>query len=347
MGALALLLLSATPVLVPRWQDAVPPPFPNVSWIVTSPDLPNVAYASAWDEAFARNGLFGSDDGGLHWTLLAEPLAGYRIDSVQVDPGTPSRLFATTLHEHSTPDPDPDADTRVYVSEDSGRSWRERADFGGACGGSFAFAGASSEAVYLGLGCSNVVWSSLDHGFTWVERTSPSTESFGLVASPGGSLYAFSYEEIFRTRDGANSWELVSGAPPDCPTITSLMPDEDENVLIVGTGRGRYGGIDCGGISRSEDAGRTWSPTWGYKYMTGFVRDPGTPSRIFASAVRVAGFFAPPGDVLQSDDDGRTWRSLAFPSYWGVSRIAVSADGRRLYAPVYVLSIRKPLTVPR
>ena len=344
MGALPLLVLSAVPVLTPQWRVAELP-FGTVGSIATAADAPEIVYVSASDDASGQSGLFRSEDGGLHWVLLAEPLAGEKIGSVALDPQSASRLFATTFRGDFTPDPD--AETRVYVSEDAGQSWQQRADFRGVCGGSFAFGGTDVDAVYLSLACSNELWASPDHGVTWTPRISPTTDSFGVVARLDGTLYAVSYEEIFRSQDGAASWNLIAHAPPDCPFITVFSPDEDEHVLVVGTGRARFGGIECGGMYRSQDSGRTWTPTLGNRYMTGIVRDPEIPARIFTSAIRVAGFFAPPGDLYQSDDDGRSWRSLAFPGGYGAFQVGLSADGRRLYAPPSFLPIRRPLVVPR
>jgi photosystem II stability/assembly factor-like uncharacterized protein len=346
MGPIAL-LLAGMAALLPQWHVAGPP-FSNVGWIGTLPDEPEVVYATAFDAATDQSGLFRSDDGGANWALLAQPQTGDSVGSVLLDPRSPSRLFATTFRGDFTPDPD--AETHVYVSEDSGRSWMQGADFKGACGGSFALAGPGSDTVFLSLDCSNGVWASVDDGETWVERISPFPELVGLVAGPEGSLYAISYDQIFRSADGANTWELVSEAPPDCARVSGFTPDLDGDVLLVGTAIESFNGLDCGGIYRSEDRGRSWNLVLDRRDIRSFFRDPQDPSRVYAAAQRTGGFFSPDGDVYQSDDDGRTWRSLALRLYTGASQVALSPDGRRLYAAtfsgVYVLPIRRPLTIP-
>ncbi len=339
MGAFALLLLSAVPVLLPTWH-VEGPPFPLVNWIATSSDGPELVYAATSDPESGQSALFRSSDGGASWTLLAEALSGDQVSSVETDPAARSRLYATTTHGTLN-----DLETRVYVSEDSGIHWQNPLDLTGSCGGSFAFEGANPEVVYVVLSCSGRIFATFDDGVSWIERASPSPVSFHLQAAPDGTLYAATYDGIFRSTDGANSWSLFAVPPDACPGITALLLDDQQNVLILGTGRPRFGGLECGGTYRSEDAGRTWTPTLGNRYMTDFVRDPGIPTRIFASARRVNGFFAPMGDVYRSDDDGRSWQSLTFPSVLGTTQVRLSSDGRRLYALGYVLPIRRPLTV--
>ena len=339
MGALAVLLLSAVPVLVPQWHVAGPP-FPIVTAIATAPDLPNLVYAVAWDHH--HSALFRSDDGGFHWVLVIEAPVGEGIGSVEFDPQSSSRLFAT-FFGGSTPE------TYVDVSEDGGRSWQQKAHFENACGGSFVFGVRSTDSVYLSLGCSNALWASPDHGETWIPRVSPTTDLFGLDAGPDGSLYASSYAEIFRSQDGALSWDLVASAPAACPSISAFAANGGGNVLMVGTGIDTLQGLICGGIYRSEDRGRSWSLVQDRTVVGSFVRDPRSPSRIYAAARYDDGLFSPEGDIYQSDDGGRTWKSLALPIATGASQVTLSFEGRRVYAAtyggVYIFPRRRPVTV--
>jgi photosystem II stability/assembly factor-like uncharacterized protein len=287
--------------------------------------------------------VFRSSDGGLTWSLLAEALAGDTVSAVQPDPDTDSRLFATTLRFEND-----SAAGRLYVSEDSGTTWELREDLPGACGGSFAFGGA----IYLTAFCSNAIYASFDHGASWIERSSPAPSVLRLQATSDGTLYATALDGVFRSRDAAGTWEIVTGLPPGCgeATIRAFVPDEDERVLVVGAVNEGYNYFQCGGLFRSEDAGSTWSFTLDQRRITDLIRDPRVSTRLFTGASRSAGFFGQVvGGVFQSDDGGRTWRSLGLPTA-DAGQVVISSDGRRLYAltpsGLFVLPIRRPIALP-
>src|SRR5262249_14678435 len=147
--------------------------------------------------------LFRSDDGGSSWSLLAEPRTGDTVRSVQPDPRSFSRLFATTSTSQTGA-----ATTRVYASEDSGIHWQQGLEVAGACGGNFAFLSLDAEPVYLLLQCSGRVFESPDHGTTWGERSSPTYQAFRIQGAHDGLLYATAYDGIYRSTDGAGSWSL-------------------------------------------------------------------------------------------------------------------------------------------
>lgn len=320
---------------VSRWEQSGPPNAAVQSMAVAQ-DGSDALYVMASDSVTTQSAAFRSDDAGATWTLLATALPGDRASAIAVDPKDSRRVFATTVPREGG---FPTFPTRLYVSVDSGVTWRFAGDFPEACGGAFAF-DTVGPAIYLNLGCSGELLASEDAGLTWQSRNS--SLNF-LRSGPRGVLYALRDGRIVFSVNGGYSWTNRNSPPCPYGTFIKALAVDSLGRLLASTGRVRMIFVDCPGLFRSNDGGFTWtrlSPG----FSNAFVVDGSEPSRIYAtfSSFPFAG-----EDVFVSVDNGLNWRALNVPS--PAYGLALSPSGRLLYAAtdegLFRFSIRKTRVV--
>lgn len=131
-----------------------------------------------------------SDDGGKTWKTVEAPSVAAPID-VSVNPGDPKVWAVST-------------DQGIFVSQNEGRSWRQRDTTFGA-----RIAWGAPDALYA-AGKDGKVKRSADGGGSWQEVGTIGAGPKELIVSPKGELYAsVSGPEIRRSTDGGKSWSKV------------------------------------------------------------------------------------------------------------------------------------------
>ncbi len=227
-------------------------------------------------------GLFRSNDGGQTWAHVA----GLREHPSCADwqPGNGGLCLHTIV-------PHPQDHDRLWVgisavgtfeTRDGGRTWQTRnrgvrADFlpdpypeYGHCVHKIGMAASEPEWLYQQNHCG--VYRSRDGGQTWEEITEglPSRFGFPLAAHPHDrhTFYLAPLEEngrfmpgaagqIWRTRNGGDSWECLNAGLPQQHAYLGVLRD----ALGVDTldTPGVYFGTTTGQLYRSRDEGKTWS----------------------------------------------------------------------------------------
>jgi photosystem II stability/assembly factor-like uncharacterized protein len=247
------------------------------------PDEPDVVYAGVEPHA-----LFRSDDGGISFSLVRglwehphrtswQPGGGGAcLHTVLVHPDDPRRLLVAM------------SAAGVYRSSDGGASW---------------------EAANRGI--------SVPH--------SPEEERFpefgqcvhkvAMHPSRPERLFAQNHFGVYRSDDGASSWEAIeTGLPsnfgfpivvhPHKPDVVYNLPLEADGNRVPPDVRFR--------VYRSEDAGGSWHPlTEGLPegpYYAAVLRDA-----MCTDAAERAGFYVGTrlGDVFATRDEGESWSTLA------------------------------------
>ena len=152
---------------------------------------------------------------------------------------------------------------------------------------------------------------------------------------------------LFRSRDGGNSWELVSGIS-NHEHARQWQPGGGGLCLhtILRDGHRMHLGISTGGHYLSEDGGQTFNasnsgigagfvpdpyPEFG-QCVHKIARHPAAPGRLYIQ--NHGGWPDRPGiGVLRSDDYGHTWRSIAdgLPSDFGLPIIVHPHDPDTIY----------------
>jgi photosystem II stability/assembly factor-like uncharacterized protein len=160
--------------------------------------------------------------------------------------------------------------------------------------------------VYIGT-IGEGVWRSLDAGQTFTRAADGmfvECHVRALVVHPRNDrlLYLGSELGLFRSSNGADSWERVESPVNDRQVWSILIPPAEPETILVGTCPAR--------VFRSRDAGKTWDdcqiemrpdcPRILYTRVTTLAADPEDP-RAFWAGVEIDG-------LHKSDDGGLTWR---------------------------------------
>jgi photosystem II stability/assembly factor-like uncharacterized protein len=165
------------------------------------------------------------------------------------------------------------------------------------------------------------VYESRDGARSWEPRWEGmdlSTEVISLVMDRcrPDRLFAGTTATLFRSEDGAATWQPIA---PDLAgqTVFTLLPDcDDPDLLLAGATNGLY---------RSTDGGATWAAMAGLEQttVTAIARDPRQPGRLWAGT-KYRG-------IYQSSDGGASWEPIGLDS--GLDGVSVhqlisSPDGQ-------------------
>jgi photosystem II stability/assembly factor-like uncharacterized protein len=270
---------------------------PPVQCLAISPRFAEDRLVLAGTEA---DGLLRSVDAGTTWEIVPSlgrrGVAALAIGRVR---GGGHPIAAAT-------------DEGVAVSHDGGRAWRMTGpELGPVLSLLFVPLG-ETDRLLAGVARQGVIAWSDDYGTTW-QRTSEGLSASlltSLAVSPGVAqdgilLVAGPEEGVSVSADGGRTWlqrnEGLDGAAVMDVVVSSAYA-RDRTIYAATTS----------GLLRSCDQGATWERTSAPPELTRLVRsgpDPGEGS----PAVVVAGTG---GLLLQSDDAGRTWRTLRQGFEW-------------------------------
>jgi photosystem II stability/assembly factor-like uncharacterized protein len=249
--------------------------------LVIDPERPDTVYARTLDK-----GLYKSTNAGRSWQLVNDRVAGgtsFAVSSVLLDPRHTATVYASV-------------EGRVERSDDGGQSWRrldngERRKFGGP----LALDPHDPSTLYVGgvVGVSK----STDGGDTWSDPVAPQplATPFLLAVSPLPPytvyLSAVDATELFESTDAGASWVPIG------PFFRQLVPDPaSANVL--------YGLDYFWHLLKSTDGGLSFAGTPAGDLLFGtLVRDPVTPSRLYAVLLSE-------GKIIASDDDFATSQQI-------------------------------------
>jgi len=243
---------------------------------------PNIIYvgtgsADPRGNTSAGRGVWKSMDGGKTWSFTGLPEAG-QIGKIRVHPRDPDLVYVAALGHIFGPNPE----RGVYRSQDGGQTWEailQVSDKTGAI--SLAMNPDNPRVIYAGM---------------WRAERKPWTMISG--SEDGG---------IYKTTDGGNSWEKLSGGLPTGLTgkigIT-VSPADPERVWAL------IEAEPAGGVFRSDDAGKTWKRinkenklrqrAWYYMHM---VADPQDPNTVYALNT----------NLFRSVDGGKTYENIPVP----------------------------------
>jgi photosystem II stability/assembly factor-like uncharacterized protein len=220
----------------------------------------------------------------------------------------------------------------------------------------------SGDTFYFG-GVDGGVWKTTDAGTVWqpIFDKEPVASIGALAVAPSDPRVIYvgtgesdirsdlaSGDGVYRSNDGGTTWKHIGLS--DSRQISRILVDpSDARTVYVGALGHAYGPNDQRGVYKSTDGGDHWTrvldkgPDIG---IADLAMATAQPQILFAAtwnAHRPAwSTYAPlegPGNALyRSKDGGAHWEQISehgLPSEaWGRTGIAVSADGRRVYATI-------------
>jgi photosystem II stability/assembly factor-like uncharacterized protein len=242
----------------------------------------------------------------------------------------------------------------------NGLKWRLIGPFRG--GRVVAVAGVPGHATtfYFG-GVDGGIWKTTDAGVVWTPIfDGQSVGSIGALAvapSDPKTIYAGTGESdirsdlasgdgVYKSTDGGETWHHVGLR--DSRQISKIVVDpRDASIVYVGALGHAYGANEERGVFKSSDGGVHWTKVLDQGPDIGIADlalADDQPNLLFATTWRTRrppwSTYAPidgaGSGLFRSQDGGQTWTHLTGAGLpdgqWGRPAVAVSADGKRLYA---------------
>ncbi len=220
-----------------------------------------------------------------------------------------------------------------------------------------------SNSSFLFGGVDGGVWKTTDAGTVWQpifdQQSVASIGALAVAPSDPDVIYAGTGESdirsdlssgdgVYRSGDGGSTWKHVGLA--DSRQISRILVDpKDARTVYVGALGHAYGPNDERGVYKSTDGGEHWQRVLDKGPAVGIAdlaMATAKPRILFATTWNAHrstwSTYAPlegPGNGLyRSTDAGEHWTAITGHGLpdgtWGRAGIAVSADGRRVYATV-------------
>ncbi len=294
--------------------------------IAVDPSNAAVVYAAA------RSGFFVSANGGDSWAGLNTPPAfNLEWNAVAVDPSSSQHVLAAN-----------NWDPILLASSNGGQTWNWAGDRlrDGMAWRAIAFAPSDSRTVYAGSSAffsagvfdnrmpAAGVYVSHDGGATWTAANDAISAQANVIdlaidpCDPQVVYAATGTSGLLRRSDGGRSWIAVNvGVPAPAEVLSAAVHPHDSRIV--------YAGFAHRGLYRSNDGGATWHQSMAgmppESRITDILFDPTDPQVLYVCDIS--------SGVYRSTDSGQRWQQInAALRMRAVNQLAISADGRHLYA---------------
>ncbi len=252
------------------------------------PSQPNVFYIGV-----NNGGVWKTNDFGRTWKPIFDDQPTGSIGDIVVSPSNPNTIYVGS--GEGLQRPDLSVGDGVYKSTDGGKSW-----------------------INTGLKNTQQI------GGLAID---PKNENRVFAAALGHPYGANDERGVYRTVDGAKTWERVLYKDENTGAIQVTIDPNNSNIVYADMWAGRQGPWENGawngkesGLFKSTDGGTTWkklttglpTPEQGLGRI-GFCIAPSNSNRLYATVD--AGNY---GGIYRSDDAGETWTNInADERFWG------------------------------
>jgi hypothetical protein len=260
-------------------------------------DLPRPKMWRRTDPARFQGGVAVSVDGARHWTPSNAGMEESAITHVVLDPRSPKgsrTLYATAFGRG------------VYKSTDNGRRWKRRNQ--------------------------GLAPDPRNQPFAWRLTLVGDGTLYLVVARRGerGRIGDADDGALYRSRDGAESWERVTlPAGTNGPNGLAVDPGDPRRLYLAASGVTHPAGDTGGGIFVSIDGGASWRQTLSEaQHVYDVTLDPRDPATLYASGFDQAAY--------RSRDRGETWsRIRGFNFKWGQRVVPDPRDPASIYVTTF------------
>ena len=327
--------------------------------LVFHPHDPNTLYAGTWELKSNKGSLFRTRDRGASWESVS--LGSYQssIRALAISPSDPNMIAVgisqgvilsrdegktwdritrgyRSLYNVESLAFDPDHSQTLYVgtfhlgwkTTNGGEKWQ--AIHKGMISDSDLFSllvHPQNPQILYSSACTGV-YKSTNGGLRWIKlKNGPSkqsrrTRTLHLDPSDPNTLYAGTTVGLFMSRDGGRTWrKLIS----DLVVNSVVTNPRSGSLILVGT--------EDAGVLKSEDGGKTFSPSnqgFVHRKVATLAGDPGHSQRFYASVLFDQGY----GGFFVSDNHGIGWDPFnegLGPAANDVRAILPAHHSRRVY----------------
>ncbi len=256
-------------------------------------------------------GVYRSDDAGASWRAANAGLPAFRVQTIAIDPTSPSTLYAGTLT------PDGVESVGIFKSTDGAASWAPINEglidpltgISPLDVWSLAIDPKNPSTILAGSRFSEI-FKSVDGGQTWQSKTfggfslALETSAFQFDPSNSSRVLAATSRGLVRSTDGGESWSSFGNANN---SFYTLVTDPSSATTLYA------GNINGSGIFKSTDSGAHWTTinkglpsnqgaTGALPLVLGFGVDPAHPATVYAGTYG--------NGLYRSTDGGSNWSSV-------------------------------------
>ena len=159
-----------------------------------------------------------------------------------------------------------------------------------------------------------------------------SRQALAVAPSQPDIVYLAEFNQISSSRDGGKTWGTLSGVTPSRVVALAVSPVSPDVI---------YAGTESMGLYKSADAGTTWfamNQGLGLEpgvrlSVTAIAVDPQNPDSVYVARGAWVGTSQAsiiPMGIVQTLDNGQTWKTVDFVSNQAISRLVVV--NHKLYA---------------
>jgi photosystem II stability/assembly factor-like uncharacterized protein len=247
----------------------------------------------------ANSWIYQSQDGGAHWTRLAQLGTGEDlvIDHIVVDERDPHTLYAGAWRLDRF-------GGGVFVSHDSGATWSELTGMDGQS--VRALAQAPSDSHVLVAGTITGVYRTEDSGLHWKQISPPGSaeihevQSIAIDPTDPDTIYAGTWHLPWKTTDGGRHWfNIKKGIITDSDVFSILIDPQLPTVLYASA---------CSGIYRSDNGGLLFRKVQGIPTTARRTRsikeDPQNRNVVYAGTTE---------GLYKTLNGGKSWTRMTSP----------------------------------
>jgi photosystem II stability/assembly factor-like uncharacterized protein len=247
----------------------------------------------------ANGWIYESHDGGAQWKRLAR--IGSRdnlvVDNILIDSSTKGRVLVGAWALGSS-------DGGLFVSEDSGVSWKEVADLKGQA--VLALVGTPADPKTFVAGTLKGVYKTTDSGAHW-KLISPEgstelheVESIAIDPKDPKIIYAGTWHLPWKTSDDGAHWSNIKEGVIDDSDVFSIIIDPKDPSVVYASA--------CSGIYKSDTAGARFQKIQGIpstaRRTRVLMQDPQHQNIVFAGTTE---------GLYRTTDSGKDWSRTTGP----------------------------------